>query len=169
MQRRSLAHQPRGGGGLNDCRGDRVKPALDQDPLSQVERLALRDSASERERLAVLPGEREAALRLERLTTGGLLLGMMGDMVYQQATIDLAPGEVIVMYTDGITEAVGPGVEEDDPEAMFGEELLCKVILDSRHLPASGIQDAILAAVADHTRGVAQSDDITLVVLRRQD
>ncbi len=106
---------------------------------------------------------------LERLTTGGLLLGMMGDMVYQQATIDLAPGEVIVMYTDGITEAVGPGVEEDDPEAMFGEERLCKVILDSRHLPASGIQDAILAAVADHTRGVAQSDDITLVVLRRQD
>lgn len=106
---------------------------------------------------------------LERLTTGGLLLGMMGDMVYQQATIDLAPGEVIVMYTDGITEAVGPGVDEDDPDAMFGEDRLCKVILNSRHLPASGIQDAILAAVADHTRGVAQSDDITLVVLRRQE
>jgi serine phosphatase RsbU (regulator of sigma subunit) len=106
---------------------------------------------------------------LERLTTGGLLLGMMGDMVYQQATVDLAPGEVIVMYTDGITEAVGPGVDEDDPDAMFGEDRLCNVILNSRHLPASGIQDAILAAVADHTRGVAQSDDITLVVLRRQD
>ena len=41
--------------------------------------------------------------------------------------------------------------------------------LRNRHLPASGIQDAILAAVADHTRGVAQSDDITLVVIRRQD
>ena len=106
---------------------------------------------------------------LQRLTTGGLLLGMVGDMVYQQDTIDLGPGEVIVMYTDGITEAVSPGADEEDPEAMFGEERLCDVITRNSHLPASGIQDAILAAVADHTRGVAQSDDITLVVIRRQD
>jgi serine phosphatase RsbU (regulator of sigma subunit) len=106
---------------------------------------------------------------LERLTTGGLLLGMVGDMIYQQDTVELAPGEVIVMYTDGITEAVLPGADEEDPEAMFGEERLCEVIRRSSHLPASGIQDAILAAVADHTRGVAQSDDITLVVIRRQD
>jgi len=106
---------------------------------------------------------------LERLSTGGLLLGMVGDMVYQQATVVLAPGEVILMYTDGITEAVGPGVDEEDFEAMFGEEALCEVLKRNRHLPASGIQDAILAAVADHTRGVAQSDDITLVVIRRQD
>ena len=106
---------------------------------------------------------------LERLTTGGLLLGMVGDMVYQQDTVELAPGEVIVMYTDGITEAVLPGADEEDPEAMFGEERLCEVLRRSRHLPASGIQDAILAAVADHTRGVAQSDDITLVVIRRQE
>ncbi len=106
---------------------------------------------------------------LQRLTMGGLLLGMVGDMVYKQDTIDLAPGEVVVMYTDGITEAVSPGADEEDPDAMFGEERLCEVILRSRHLPASGIQDAILAAVADHTRGVAQSDDITLVVMRRQD
>lgn len=106
---------------------------------------------------------------LQRLTLGGLLLGMVGDMVYQQDTIDLAPGEVVVLYTDGITEAVSPGADEEDPEAMFGEERLCQVILSNRHLPASGIQDAILAAVADHTRGMAQSDDITLVVMRRQD
>ncbi len=106
---------------------------------------------------------------LERLTTGGLLLGMVGDMVYQQDTVELAPGEVIVMYTDGITEAVSPGADEEDPEAMFGEERLCEVLRRNRHLPASGIQDAILAAVADHTRGVVQADDITLVVIRRQD
>lgn len=106
---------------------------------------------------------------LQRLTTGGLLLGMVGDMIYQQDTVELAKGEVIVMYTDGITEAVSPGADEEDPDAMFGEERLCEVLQRSRHLPASGIQDAILAAVADHTRGVAQSDDITLVVIRRQE
>jgi len=64
---------------------------------------------------------------------------------------------------------VGPGVEEDDPDAMFGEEALRRVVLENRHLPAAGIQEAILAAVAGHTAGVPQSDDITLVVIRRRD
>ncbi len=105
---------------------------------------------------------------MEELTTGGLLLGMLGDQPYQQESVQLAPGEVIVLYTDGITEAVGPSAEEDDPEAMFGEEALRAVVLGNRHLPAAGIKDAILAAVTAHTMGVAQSDDITLVVIRRQ-
>ena len=56
---------------------------------------------------------------IEELTVGGLLLGMVGDQVYQQETVELAPGEVVVMYTDGITEAVGPGADEEDPESMF--------------------------------------------------
>ncbi|MFT5234370.1 MAG: serine phosphatase RsbU (regulator of sigma subunit), partial [Candidatus Krumholzibacteriia bacterium] len=58
--------------------------------------------------------------------------------------------------------------EEDDPEAMFGEPALHAVIQRNRQLPAVGIKDAILAAVTEHTSGVAQSDDITLVVIRRQ-
>ena len=106
--------------------------------------------------------------RIEELTTGGLLLGMLGEQVYQQDTVELAPGEIIVLYTDGITEAVGPAAEEDDYEAMFGEEALFAVLRRSRHLPAAGIKDAILDAVSIHTSGVAQSDDITLVVVRRQ-
>jgi len=105
---------------------------------------------------------------MEELTTGGLLLGMLGEQPYQQDSVQLAPGEVIVMYTDGITEAVGPSAEEDDPEAMFGEEALREVVRTHRHLPATGIKAAILAAVTAHTSGVAQSDDITLVVIRRQ-
>ncbi len=106
--------------------------------------------------------------QIEELTTGGLLLGMLGDQVYQQDTVELAPGEIIVLYTDGITEAVGPAAEEDDYEAMFGEEALFEVLRRNRHLPAAGIKDAILDAVATHTSGMAQSDDITLVVIRRQ-
>ncbi len=104
----------------------------------------------------------------EELKMGGLLLGMVGGVDYKEQAITLAPGEVVVMYTDGITEAVGPSAEEDDPEAMFGEEALQEVILRSRHLPAVGIKEAILDAVAQHTSGVDQSDDITLVVIRRQ-
>ncbi len=106
---------------------------------------------------------------IAELGRGGLLLGMLEGQVYQQEEITLAPGDVIVLYTDGITEAVGPGVEEDDPDAMFGEDALRRVVLENRHLPAAGIQEAILAAVAEHTAGVPQSDDITLVVIRRRD
>ncbi len=106
---------------------------------------------------------------MEELSRGGLLLGMLEDQVYQQDKVTLDPGDVIVLYTDGITEAVGPGLEEDDLEAMFGEEALRRVILANRHLPAAGILEAILAAVAAHTSGEPQSDDITLVVIRRRD
>jgi len=106
--------------------------------------------------------------RLETLNSGGLLLGMLSDMKYKQETITLDPGDVVVLYTDGITEAVGPGVDEDNVEAMFGEEALEEVVRNSCHLPAVGIKEAILEAVSTHTEGVAQSDDITLVVVRRQ-
>ena len=107
--------------------------------------------------------------QIEELTDGGLILGILEDQDYQQQSVELAPGDVVVMYTDGITEAVGPSAVEDDPEAMFGDEALREVVLRSRTLPAVGIKDAILAAVRDHTAGVAQSDDITLVVVRRKD
>ena len=106
---------------------------------------------------------------VEELRKGGLLLGMVEDVEYVQEEVTLAPGEVVVLYTDGITEAVGPSAEEDDPDAMFGEDQLEDVVRRHAHLPAVGIKEAILAAVAEHTAGVAQSDDITLVVIRRQD
>ncbi|PID79203.1 hypothetical protein CSA17_06110 [bacterium DOLJORAL78_65_58] len=105
---------------------------------------------------------------LETLQTGGLLLGMLPDQEYQQETVTLEPGDVVVLYTDGITEAVGPTAEEEDIEAMFGEEALEEVVRRHAHLPAAGIKKAILEAVARHTEGHEQSDDITLVVIRRQ-
>ena len=106
---------------------------------------------------------------VEELRKGGLLLGMVEDVEYVQEEVTLAPGEVVVLYTDGITEAVGPSADEDDLDAMFGEDQLEDVVRRHAHLPAVGIKEAILAAVAEHTAGVAQSDDITLVVIRRQD
>jgi len=106
--------------------------------------------------------------QMDLLKSGGLLLGMVDGVVYKQEHTELAPGEIIVMYTDGITEAVGPSAEEDDPEAMFGEDALEEVVRRNSHLPAVGIKEAILDAVSQHTQGVAQSDDITLVVIRRQ-
>jgi len=105
---------------------------------------------------------------MEYLKEGGLLLGMLDGQAYKQETVNLGPGDVVILYTDGITEAVGPAADEDDIDAMFGEEALEEVVARSSHLPAAGIKEAILDAVSRHTEGVAQSDDITLVVIRRQ-
>lgn len=105
---------------------------------------------------------------LDTIQAGGLLLGMLADQPYKQETVTLEPGDVVVLYTDGITEAVGPRADEDDLEAMFGEEALEEVVRSHQHLPATGIKEAILGAVSRHTEGCEQSDDITLVVIRRQ-
>jgi sigma-B regulation protein RsbU (phosphoserine phosphatase) len=137
---------------------------------------------------------------IERLTDGGLVLGMLPDQDYSQARVDLAPGDVLVFFSDGITEAMGPvegnvarataddGSEGDerkgaggnlpvpedeafDPDEddvnFFGEERLIDVILAHATAGAAEIRDAILSAVSAHTRGIPQSDDITLVVLKR--
>ena len=107
--------------------------------------------------------------QLAELGEGGLLLGMLTGQDYRQQETVIGPGDVVVLFTDGITEAVGPSSEPDDPDAMFGDAALVEVVRRHAHLPAVGIKEAILAAVANHTAGVEQSDDITLVVIRRQD
>jgi len=109
---------------------------------------------------------------VEHLESGGLLLGMLPEIGYRQQTAILDPGDVLLLYTDGITEAMGPAadIEDDDidPEAMFGDERLLEVARANAHRPAVEQREAILRAVNDFTAGVPQSDDITLVILRRQ-
>jgi serine phosphatase RsbU (regulator of sigma subunit) len=112
-----------------------------------------------------------------RLHTGGLILGMLAGQVYRQQEVRLDPGDVVVLYTDGITEAIGPSEnaardesEDDDenPENMFGEEALIEVLRKHERQSAAGIKEAILSAVARHTAGKPQSDDVTLVVVKRR-
>jgi len=116
---------------------------------------------------------------VEQLGVGGLLLGMLPGRSYEQQTVDLDPGDVLVLYTDGITEAVGPDLigegssgeraleDEIDADSMFGEERLLDVVRAGAGLSAVALRESILRAVNDFTAGVAQSDDITLVVIRR--
>ena len=107
------------------------------------------------------------------LETGGLPLGMLPDMDFEQETVRLEPGDVLFLYTDGITEAIGPlpdGTvprEEDTVETMFGEDRLTALLETCRGLGAAAIRERVLRAVSEHTRGVPQSDDITLVAVTR--
>ncbi len=104
---------------------------------------------------------------IERLSAGGLLLGFMAGQDYAQQATELRPGDVVVLFTDGITEASDPGTP-DRPDRFFGEERLIEVVRRSAGLTAGEIQTAILDAVAAHTAGAPQSDDITLVVFKRR-
>ncbi|MFA5331898.1 MAG: SpoIIE family protein phosphatase [Methanoregula sp.] len=89
----------------------------------------------------------------------GIPFGVMPEIDTQQEIVDLPPGDVIVMYTDGVTEAFNPQYE------AFGEDRLNQVVGECNGLSAEKIRDRILAAVRAFTGSAPQSDDITLVVI----
>jgi serine phosphatase RsbU (regulator of sigma subunit) len=95
---------------------------------------------------------------LERLDSGSTILGMFSDWECASAEVQLAPGETLLLFTDGITEAMNPDGRE------FGEERLIEVVRAECHLSVEGLLDRILEKV----RGFSgeQEDDITLVVAR---
>jgi serine phosphatase RsbU (regulator of sigma subunit) len=105
--------------------------------------------------------------KIERLETGNLVLGFLPDQTYSQQTTSIRVGDVLVLYTDGITEA---RASEPDMtgDTLFGEERLIEVIKTKASFSAREIQAAILQAVSAHTKDMPQGDDITLVVIKRQ-
>jgi serine phosphatase RsbU (regulator of sigma subunit) len=103
---------------------------------------------------------------IERLEAGGLVLGFLPDQKYLQQIVRIEPGDIIVLYTDGITEAVGASGEKIS-ENLFGEERLIDVVRSHKKKSAREIQSAILGAISAHTANLPQSDDITLVVIKR--
>lgn len=101
---------------------------------------------------------------IEELRQGGLLLGIMEDIRLEEASIQLAPGDCIVFYTDGISEAA------DVDNELFGEQRLTALVAAlPTGRPASETAERILAGVRAHLDGVEPGDDMTLVVLRVRD
>ncbi|MEK6649461.1 MAG: PP2C family protein-serine/threonine phosphatase [Bacteroidota bacterium] len=98
---------------------------------------------------------------VEYLDRGGLFLGVLPTSVpYEQATVQLATGDLLVLFTDGVSEAMNASSED------FTEERLLDVIRRSRAKSCQEIIDTVLRAVEEHAAGTPQSDDITLLVLR---
>jgi phosphoserine phosphatase RsbU/P len=103
---------------------------------------------------------RAADRTLSELSATGIAVGVLPDSQYTQAGVQLVPGDILVLYTDGITEAENAGLE------MFGLERLQTTILASHGLSAQDICQKILDAVRSFTGDHPQSDDITLMVIR---
>lgn len=102
-----------------------------------------------------------AAGERRTLETGGLVVGMMENVTYQEESVPLLPGDRVVFYTDGVTEA-------DRGEGdMFGEERLIKLVESlPRDLPARQVVDRILAGLREFLGEAEAGDDITVMVLR---
>ncbi len=94
------------------------------------------------------------------LTKGGPIIGAFNDCVYEQETIQMESGDLLVAYTDGVTEARNA----DDQE--FGEASLRRIIDSSAHLPAQRLSEQIVDSVREWCGEVPPHDDLTLVVMR---
>jgi len=101
--------------------------------------------------------DRQDILRLE---TGGPAVGLMPECSYSPGSVTLEEGDVLVLFTDGITEAMNPAGEE------WGEERLMQVIGANRALPARDLIDLITRMSDEFVAGAAQYDDMTLITAR---
>jgi sigma-B regulation protein RsbU (phosphoserine phosphatase) len=94
------------------------------------------------------------------LTTGGPMIGAFDNCSYEQQTLQLDAGDVLVAYTDGVTEALNASDEE------FGEERLRQMVASSLHLSAAELAERVVEEVRDWCSESGQQDDLTLVVMK---
>jgi serine phosphatase RsbU (regulator of sigma subunit) len=105
-------------------------------------------------------GLSELEERISPLVTGGMVIGLFEDCKYDQETIQLRSGDLIVAYTDGVTEATNWNFEE------FSESRLRRVIASSAHLPAEELSEVIIRSVREWRANQEQHDDLTLVIMK---
>lgn len=101
-----------------------------------------------------------ATTEVEELPASGTVLGLFPLMNYEEATLDLTSGDVLLAFTDGVTEALNPQGEE------FGEERLKELVCQVVHLPVQEITARISAAIKDWIQDAPQHDDLTFVALK---
>ena len=94
------------------------------------------------------------------LEIGGPVIGLIRDCVYEHETLTMQSDDILVAYTDGVSEARNPEGEE------FGEARLAQLVTSSAHLGADDLRERIVDEVHSWCRGEPLHDDLTLVVVR---
>jgi phosphoserine phosphatase RsbU/P len=95
-----------------------------------------------------------------RLETGGMILGMFDFAAYEQETLSLAPGDTLVVFSDGISEAQNPEDEE------YGDDRLIACLEANRTASPAAMREALIASAREFARGANQSDDMTVLIIR---
>jgi phosphoserine phosphatase RsbU/P len=101
-----------------------------------------------------------ADAEIEELPAGGTVIGMFPQASYEEARTGLRPGDVLVIFTDGVTEALNPGEEE------FGEERLKDLLRRVAHLPVDEMSAQMSRELRDWIADAAQYDDLTFIVIK---
>ena len=99
---------------------------------------------------------------IEQLHARGIVLGIVPDPQFDQHSVHLEPGDLICFYTDGVTEAMNPQRE------LFGEERLAALLRECHACTPHEIIERITAAIFAFADGQPQADDVTIVVLKRE-
>lgn len=96
--------------------------------------------------------------------TGGTPLGVLNEVSYADAVFELLPGDVLALYTDGITEAMGPA--KGGRRELFGVDRLDRALIEQASLPPHAMIQGVIDRVAHHADGTPATDDRTMIVLR---
>ena len=99
--------------------------------------------------------------RIEELDQGGVMLGIMEEIDLPKATLSIDKGDILMLFSDGVTEATNPSGE------LFSEERFEQWLLDHNQLSAEEMKDALLKTLRDYADGSPQSDDITFIIVKR--
>ena len=97
---------------------------------------------------------------ITRLDCGGTVVGLIDNMSYEQGSEQLYPGDILIAYSDGVTEP-------ENEFGEFGEERMVEVVRRHRHLPLQAISEQVMQALRTWIGGQEQPDDITLVLARQ--
>jgi sigma-B regulation protein RsbU (phosphoserine phosphatase) len=97
---------------------------------------------------------------IEQLSTGGTIIGMFPQMKYEEAAVDLSPGDVLIAFTDGVPEALNPADEE------FGEDRLKEALVRLSSLPVGEMSSRLLQELKQWISDAAQYDDLTFVLMK---
>lgn len=95
-----------------------------------------------------------------QLSSGGTVVGIFEDCAYEQETVQMRPGDVLLAYTDGLSEALSPRGEE------FGEARVVEALGEAAQLSVDSIRDEVMRRVREWCADAPQHDDLTFIVLK---
>jgi sigma-B regulation protein RsbU (phosphoserine phosphatase) len=104
---------------------------------------------------------RAATGKIEKLFSDAFFLGMFDFATYESRTFRLDKGDILVVISDGVTDAQNPGLE------MFGEHKLLQIIRQEAPSGGHAMEHKFLQAIEEFTQGMAQTDDITFVIVEK--
>ncbi len=99
--------------------------------------------------------------RIEELDQGGVMLGIMEEIDLPKATLSISKDDILMLFSDGVTEATNPSGE------LYSEESFEQWLLGHNQLSADEMKKALLETLQDYADGSPQSDDITFIIVKR--